>query len=121
MKVLVAETKIGLCVALANELGADDIKAAKELSDDSEALKFAEMYVRGAKHGLQIHTAKMPDAQARLRNAGRDQLWVLRSTVTVKTTDTTLALGEGSLRSKQREIHVPLSYQLSPLDVVSPD
>ena len=41
-----------------------------------------------------------------------------------KATDTTLAVGEGlssdhtfRRRHEQREIHVPLSYQLSPLDV----
>ena len=66
-----AETKIALCVALESELGADDIKAAKELSDT--ALRFAEMYVNGAKLGLQIHAAKTPAAQARARNAGRQQ------------------------------------------------
>jgi hypothetical protein len=53
---------------------------------------------------------------------------VLRSTLTLKATDTTLALGEGissdhtfRLGHYQREIHVPLSCQLSPLGVVSLD
>ena len=36
------------------------------------ALRFAEMYVNGAKLGLQIHAAKTPAAQARVRNAGRE-------------------------------------------------
>ena len=56
------------------------------------------------------------------------ELWVLRSTLNVEATDTTLAPGEGAssdhtfrlpVRHQQREIHVPLPYQLSPLDVVS--
>ena len=52
------------------------------------------------------------------------QLWVLRSTMNFKATDATLASGEGlssdhtfCLRHQLREVHVPLSYQLSPLDV----
>ena len=58
------------------------------------------------------------------------KLWVLRSTLKDEATDTTLAPGEGIssdhtflLRHQQRAIviHVPLSYQLSPLDVGSLD
>ena len=57
-------------------------------------------------------------------------MWVLRSTLKDEATDTTLAPGEGIssdhtflLRHQQRAIviHVPLSYQLSPLDVGSRD
>ena len=56
------------------------------------------------------------------------KLWVLRSTLKDEATDTTLAPSEGissdhtfRLRHQQRVIHVPLSYQLSPLDVGSLD
>jgi hypothetical protein len=62
------------------------------------------------------------------RRGSGAQLWVLRSTLTFKAIDTTLAPGEGMTcdhtlypRRYQRKLHVPLSYQLSPLDVVGLD
>ncbi len=62
------------------------------------------------------------------RRGSGAQLWVLRSTLTFKAIDATLAPGEGMTcdhtfypRRYQRKLHVPLSYQLSPLDVVGLD
>ena len=70
------------------------------------------------------------DSAAAAVSRERHELWVLRSTLKDEATDTTLAPGEGIssdhtflLRHQQRAIviHVPLSYQLSPLDVGSLD
>jgi hypothetical protein len=75
-------------------------------------------------------SAKDRRVVARLVPVDKAELWVLRSTLKDEATDTTLAPGEGissdhtfRLRHQQRAIviHVPLSYQLSPLDVGSLD